>query len=194
MQSTTKPLRFNAIQLAETYENLFRSDVDRRLELVDDVWEMLQNAYAPIGGMKGMGFTSKEDMIANIDMWKLFRRGSKILAVMMYRSKSGRKRVAVATDGTTEGKVALKNMIIEEYRQNRAWAEVSDPSMGFIKKIFTEDEINEFSLTVDQVRALMPGSDIEATGTGNEYTRTLVSGQTVTKLALGNPYQEIKKK
>lgn len=193
MQSTTKPLRFNALQLVETYENLFTSDVDRRLEIVDDVWEMLQNAYAPIGGIKGMGFTSKEDMIANVDMWKLFRRGNEILALMMYRNKSGRKRVAVATDGTPEGKAALKNMIIEEYRQKRAWGEVSGPSMGFIKRIFTEDEINEICLTVDQVRELMPNDNIVPTGNGNEYTRTLASGKLVVKLALGNPNQQIKK-
>ena len=50
--------------------------INRREKWVDQAWEMLNKTYAPIGGIKGSGFSSREDMIKNIPFWKLNIEGN----------------------------------------------------------------------------------------------------------------------
>jgi hypothetical protein len=58
----------------ESVKNLFVDDVSTRRKYSKQVWKILQDAYAPIGGIKGSGFNSIEDIkrqfqaaIPNID-------------------------------------------------------------------------------------------------------------------------------
>jgi hypothetical protein len=52
--------------LQERFLNYFERDAQKKNEVVDEVWNILQVSYKPIGGIKGKGFQSKEDMMKNI--------------------------------------------------------------------------------------------------------------------------------
>lgn len=94
---------------------------------VDIVWNMLQTAYKDIGGF--LTAKTKDELIKKSSLWKLVRRNNNIVAIAIYTSKKGgRKLIAVATDGTTIGKDALYSIIKEDIKmmnQRQAWAEVS---------------------------------------------------------------------
>lgn len=116
--------------LVERYMNLF--SVEKKKQYADVIWDMLQNAYKKIGGIKGSGFASKEDMINNIPFWKVATKNGKVVAVSLYKDKNGRKRIASATDGSDEGKDKLEAMGREDLTQKRSYAEVSSSSLKFI--------------------------------------------------------------
>lgn len=181
--------------LKETIDNFFLSDVDARIKWADKVWEVLQKSYAPIGGIKGSGFESKEAMISKIPMWKVFRRGEDVLAVFMYKNKAGRKRVAAGTNGTPEGKAALKHMIMEEVKMSRSWGEISGPSLRFHNKIFGEKELKDFTIPFEKVKVLLQ-KDYDAgklrpvKGSDYEFEHDL-NGEWIRKVAIGNPGKEL---
>lgn len=98
------------------------------MSYMDEVWDMLQNAYKDIGGF--LTAKTQGDLIRKSSLWKLVTRPHKgIVAVAVYTSKNGgRKLIAVATNGTREGKDALFSIIKEDIKmmdQRQAWAEVS---------------------------------------------------------------------
>lgn len=68
--------------LTENFKNLFVKDKSKRLIYIDEVWDILQSSYADNGGIKGKGFSSKQDIIDNIPFWKLFTRNNKILVAI----------------------------------------------------------------------------------------------------------------
>lgn len=117
-------------ELNERFINLVgEKSQDQRRQYAETVWKMLQAAYAPIGGIHGSGFGSIEDMIANLPFWKLSRRDGKIVCAAFYKDSSGRKRVAVATDGSEEGKKQLAAIMRDDY--SRAYFEISSKSLIF---------------------------------------------------------------
>lgn len=116
--------------LVERFVNLFTPE--KKEKYADEVWNMIQNAYKKIGGIRGSGFQSKEDMINNIPFWKVATKNGKVVAIAMYKDKGGRKRVASATDGTDEGKDKLEMIGKEDLSQERSYAEVSSSSLKFI--------------------------------------------------------------
>jgi hypothetical protein len=116
--------------MTERFVNLFKPN-DKE-QYADVVWDMLQKSYESIGGIKGSGFRSKEDMVKNIPMWKLVRRNGEIVAGSMYKDKDGRKGVASFTNGTPEGKQGL--MMIKKEDFSRAYFEMSKSALGFSAK------------------------------------------------------------
>ena len=50
--------------LEERFVNALPKDEDLKAKYADKAWELLQKSYAPIGGIKGKGFESKEDMMS----------------------------------------------------------------------------------------------------------------------------------
>lgn len=113
--------------LTERYLNLFPGD-PRREQYRDDVWELLQKAYAPMGGIRGSGFESPDHMVERLPMWKLARKNGRIVAVVLYKDKKGRKAVASATDNSAAADKALADMLPQEPR--RAYAEKSKRALG----------------------------------------------------------------
>lgn len=120
-------------QLDERYVNLVGND-PRKHQYADEVHKMLQQSYASIGGIHGDGFKDPEDMKANIPFWKLHIKNGKVKAASFYKDTAGRKRVAIATDGSVEGKLAVAQMSREEIDHPRAWGEASGPSLQFMKR------------------------------------------------------------
>jgi hypothetical protein len=133
--------------LNERFLNVF-SDSEKQ-PFVDDVWEIIQKSYAKIGGIHGSGFKSKEDMIKSIPMWKVVRKNGVIVAVALYKDKEGRKRVAVGTNGTEEGKASIREIAENDFK--RAYFEVSGPSFGSLRKSLGVDFLKKFAKTRTEV-------------------------------------------
>lgn len=128
--------------LVERFVNLFTKD--EKQKYVDQVWDMLQKSYAPLGGIHGSGFESKEDVINKIPFWKVAKTNGRVVAVALYKDKSGRKRVAGATDGTQEGKDKFEQMSKSDIAQERAYAEISSKSLNFILKRWKGSDITKY--------------------------------------------------
>lgn len=149
---------FKEFLLLERYVNIFtREDKEK---VADEVWNLIQTSYAPIGGTKGFGFSSKEDFIQNIPFWKLLRKGSRIIAAVVYRDKEGRKVVAVATDGSPDGKIGLLNMLKAEFETGRSYAEISGTLLKFTYNKLGEDFILRYATKPSEVKTILKGDDI----------------------------------
>ena len=172
--------------LTETFDNLLPQDPKREI-LGPQVFDLLTQAYQSIGGIKGNGFNSVEDMIQNVPFWKIFRRGKDIKAVMLYKDKGGRKRVAMATDGTPDSKAMLAKMIADEHKFNRSYGEISGPSLRFHQRVLG-DEFDKVTIPVEQVKKMV---DDEIRPVSNfEYQRN-IGGEWITKRMIGNPGNKI---
>lgn len=133
--------------LSERYVNAFK--IDDKDQYKDEVFKLLTDSYASIGGLKGNGFRDADDMVKSIPMWKMVRRGDKIVAVAMYKDKNGRKRVAVGSDGTEQGKAGVASIFKEDF--SRAHFEISERSLGFHVKLLGYDHIKSFAIKPDKV-------------------------------------------
>lgn len=139
--------------LHEGYKNFVGpSSTEGRERYVDQVWDILQKSYAPIGGIKGSGFKSKEDMIENLPMWKIFVRGDTVKAAVFYKDKNGRKAVAIATDGSDEG----KKIVADVYKAalKNSYGEKSGPALGMLMKQISPQDIPRYFMTPDRVQEL----------------------------------------
>jgi len=134
--------------LTEKYVNLLPTDEDQKREYAPKVWDMLQKSYAPLGGIKGNGFNSQEDMIKKIPFWKVVKKNGKVIAALMYKDKGGRKRVATCSDGSKDAKAALANAFKQE--PQRGYFEVSKASWGFIRKLLDQKDLIKFMVTPEQ--------------------------------------------
>lgn len=144
--------------LPENYKNFIGpSSEDKRREWADEVWSILQKSYAPIGGIKGNGFNSKEDMIKNIPFWKIYTKNGKVVAAAFYKDKNGRKAVAIGTDGSDLG----SKIISEIYKASLgvAYGEKSGPALGKMMKTIEWDQLKNFVLKPSDV-AKLTGDEI----------------------------------
>ena len=177
MKSLTQYL--NEALICEHFLNAFNKEDMRKY--ADEVWDILQKAYAYCGGMAGMD--SVEQLIDETDMWKMVRKNGKIVAVNTYSNKrSGRKICYGGQDGSEEGKIALKKILEEDFRlkDRQSWAEVSGPMEvtalkqgampipAYIAKLIMKDK------TFDNIHK-----------DGFHYTR-MIGSEPHTKLMVGN--------
>ena len=181
-------MKLYEILIKETIDNFFSNDIEKKQKYASQVFAMLQDAYKKMGGIKGTGFRNEEDMVENIPMWKVFRRGDDIKAVMMYKDKGGRKRVAIATDGTSDGKSMLAKMIKDEALSGRAYGEISDKSLEFTKRILG-DAFHDIAVPYDRViKILKKDYDAGEIRQVNDYEyQRLIGGNWHTKVMVGNP-------
>lgn len=61
--------------------------------------------------MHGSGFNSPEDMVRNVPLWKLSVKDGVVTGAALYKDKDGRKRIAIATDGSDHGKRAIGDVV-----------------------------------------------------------------------------------
>jgi len=148
-------MRFKTF-LNEGFVNLIHDD-PKKSDYVDAVWDMIQKSYAPIGGIKGNGFQSKEAMM-QLPFWKVGTVKGKPVAVTIYKDKGGRKAVASATDGSDEGKARIKNMMAAELK--RSYGEKSKAALGTALKVTPPDVIKQFLILPKDVQALDPKDKI----------------------------------
>lgn len=142
--------------IMEGYKNLF--DYNQKEKYVDDVWEILQSSYKAIGGIKGNGFSSKDDMMNKIPFWKVITKNSKVVGVVLYKDKSGRKVVASGTDGSAEAKELLVMTLKPEL--SRSFGEKSKASLGLLMKSIDWNILRQYMKTPSEVKKISRGDDI----------------------------------
>lgn len=181
-------------QLDERFMNIHPQDTDLRDKHFPEIFDMVHKAYESVGGIKGAGFRSVEDMKKNIHMAKVHHRNGKIHAVALYKDKAGRKGVALASDGTDEGRHGATEIVKHDMKQGRSWKEVSSKSLSFMKKHLN---VGELAIHPHEVQKLMPDSHIEHPVPDDDHEavrhpelkshlyRREIGGETHTKLAVG---------
>lgn len=138
----------------EGYSNFIgKSSLPNKQKWADRVWDMLQAAYDDIGGIKGSGFSDKEDMIDNIPFWKIFHRGEKLIAVVLYKDTNGRKLVALGTDKSSAAKNILSNIFKEAL--NVSYGEYSGKLLSTIVKSVSYEGLEPFLLDPIYVAKLL---------------------------------------
>lgn len=125
-----------------------------KMKYRDAVWDILQKSYASIGGIKGAGFESPDDMVKSIPMWKIATRGGQVRAVIMYKDKSGRKSVAVGTDGSSEGAAFIDGMFRNEI--SRSYGEKSKAALGKMLKLIPWPVLKNYIVSPERVAEMMP--------------------------------------
>lgn len=205
-------ISFREFRLCESFRNFVGDkSIPERRKWSSRAYSMLQKAYASIGGIKGSGFTSEEDMIQNIPFWKLYTRGDTIKVSIFYKDKDGRKIVAVATDGSRESKKILSSILKADFKVS--WGEVSKALLTFILSNIPLTMIREVLLTPNQVQQIMKDKEILSvtdellSQVGDfdrkiymRYKKTLgeyfyireIGGSLFIKLSIGKPNQFIK--
>lgn len=142
----------------------------------DEVWDILQNAYAKIGGFKSAA--SPEELIDDSGIWKLVTRDGHISAVGIYKDKFGRKSIASGTDGTTQGRRDFGMIKDEDVKMGRSWAEVSDAVERIMARSGAEPIPAKFA-------GMLTGKEIlDIDPDGYHYTR-LIAGHPHTKIIYG---------
>ena len=141
---------FASFVLNEKYVNLIGDKShDQRRKYADQVWDLLQGAYASIGGIKGDGFKTKEDMIKTLPFWKLFVQKGKVRVVMIYKDTGGRKSVALATDRSKVAKEALSDIFKSSF--DKGYGELSGAALAFAIRSVGPDIIADIAMDVKNV-------------------------------------------
>lgn len=153
-------MRLDEIILTERFINLFYDD-PKKDQYKDEVYDILTRSYAPIGGLKGSG-TGSPDELKSIPFWKLAVKDGKVVAAILYKDKQGRKSVALGTDGSMTAKRAIKDIVKDE--PSRSYAEKSKNSLAFFLK--SRPDAREFLVPFDQAKKIskddiIPYSDQE---------------------------------
>lgn len=188
--------------LSERFVNLIHPHHDAEKDKhAEHVHNMLKKAYEPIGGLHGNGFKDVEDMKKSIPFWKLHKnKEGKVNAVSMYKDKHGRKMVALASDGTHEGKAGLARIVHDDVKRKRAYSEISGPAIGFHKKQI--GDLKPHALHHKDVRRLMPDEQIRKPPHDDaevarhpelkhHFYQRKIGGEWHTKLAIGTPDKKI---
>lgn len=166
------------IQLQEKILNFDHNDIPARQKYASMVWQMLEDAYADIGGFQSA--SSVQELVQTPGLWKLVRRGATITAILIYKESHGRKLIAVATDQTAQGKQDLLRILREDQKLSRSWAEVSGKMESIYKKLGFLPLDNQLAGTLLNKKILDLDSD------GIHYTR-LIAGHPHVKAVYGIP-------
>jgi hypothetical protein len=148
--------------MTETYVNAVGTDVRSQATkqlYMDQVWDVLQSSYAAIGGLKGNGFNTKEEML-KLPMWKLGVRQGVVHAVIIYKDKIGRKSVAAGTDSSEAGGWFIKDMFANEMQ--RSYGEKSKAVLGMMMKLHPFNVVEEFLVSPERVGEMSASQDIIA--------------------------------
>lgn len=157
------------------------TDKNKMKEYGDDVWDMLQKAYAYIGGVAGAD--SIDDIINDTDMWKLVRRNGKITAIKAYKfKKGGRKSNCCASDGTEQGKKDLMKIYKEDgiMKDRKQYGEYSGKAVSAVLKTGGIPVPASIAQTLLEPKEVTPCKD------GWFFTRKLGDGKVHHKLMVGN--------
>lgn len=180
--------------LIEHYINVLTPE--EKKPYLNDVWDILQKAYERNGGIKGKGFSSKDELLNFPNsMWKLNRQDGKIVNVTVYHGKRGGRKLVAAgvvkepdTGKTSKlGKEIFNKSRLEDLKTGRCWFEVSHSALQSIKELLG-DEFDKYVIPLKTVISLFPNDEIRPTH-GNYYERE-IGGEFIEKIALGNPKAE----
>ena len=189
--------------LQERFINLLHDD-PRKQQYAHEVHGMLQKAYEKIGGIQGSGFRSPEDMVKNIPMWKLHKKGGKIRGAVLYKDTNGRKSVATATDGSEEGKKGVAEIYRDDVIRGRAYGERSASALSFTKKVVGAEHLKKHIIPYHHVQKTL-GDDTEIRRPPHDdpeiqrhpefkdhFYQRQIGGHWHTKLMFGTPGKNLK--
>ena len=174
----------NESLINEHFVNIFTQSDDLKLdEYKDEVYNLLQQAYAPIGGL--LGIENAQQLIDDTDFWKLCTKNGKVVACATYTYKrGGRKLIAAGTNGTPEGKQWLYKIIQEDvkFKDRKAWAEVS----GAMEHIYINKQ-GAIPIPATIAHEIMKGKPfLKIHDDGYHYDR-MIAGEVHTKILVGYP-------
>ena len=182
----------------ESIQNIINKE-DIKIKYAEEVYELLDNAYNDIGGIKGSGFSSPKDMIENIPFWKLNIVNGKVVAVVMYKDKIGRKLVALGSDFSDLGKNKLIDMIVSEIKTERSYLEISEAVLYIAAKIFGK-ELLKYIIPKNEVKNLLSSTMYDAKDDKifikfpwlREYMYSRkIKDNLINKVMIGKPNQKI---
>ena len=189
--------------VTESFVNIFPHDEEKQNTHINALHDLVHKAYAADGGIRGADFESPESM-KKIPMIKMNRKDGVINAAAFYKGGSGgRKRVAIATNGTEEGKSALANIMTSDLKTDRSYGESSKRSLSFLHKHMHADDVLKFAIHPDTIKKLRPNDefrDVPHDDTHlskyphlkNHFYQRKIGGAWETKVALGTIGNEIK--
>ena len=170
-----------------------------KVKYSQEIWDMLQRSYKPIGGIHGNGFKDIEDMIKSNHMFKVGLQHGKPVMVTVYKNKDGgRKKVAMGTDGSARGKEIAINSLSSELNTGRAYGEFSGPVFGAAKKLYPPEILTSFLVPATEVSEMIgkeisigAGPDMKTMGENDPYSQFYyqrdLGGEMHTKVAYGDP-------
>ena len=175
---------FKEFLLNESYKNLTsREDKEKYAE---EVFSLLQSTYSKIGGLKGNGFESKEDMIEKIPFWKLFIFQGKVIACSMYKDKQGRKMVAIGSirDKSNPNFEKSKRIVFQMMKADavfhRTYGEISGSMITAYKKLIP-NFFEECCIPSDKVKEI----DNSIIPTGKYTYKREIGGEMIEKVMFG---------
>lgn len=185
--------------LEERYVNLFTpEDIEPYAEKLH---KMAHDTYADKGGLAASGFESPH-ALKTLPMIKVHKKNGEVIAASFYKDKDGRKAVATAHDGSTEGKKASVRMLGDELDQNRSYAEVSKAPLALMKRKMGGD-VRPIAHPFDQAVKQFPNEQLRKPPSDDPelikhpelsdhlYQRQLGDGEWHTKLMVGAPGKKI---
>ena len=166
--------------LVEGHANFLSTS--EKTAIVDEIWEMLDRAYAKAGGFKSA--INKQDLIDNTFIWKIVRNAGKIISVIISKdTKFGRKLIALATDSSNLGKHKLASMIHDEVVRNHTFCEVSGSMENFALK---QCSLGMYKVP-NMYAAQLTGKEILKLHPDKLHYDRLIQGHQHTKMIVGNP-------
>lgn len=166
--------------ICERFINCFEKDDMRKY--ADEVWDILQQCYAYIGGVAGV--KDIEDLIEDTQMWKLTRRNGKISACKLYKvgADGTRKCNCCGYDGTDQGKADLEKMYREDnlMKDRKAYGEFSS------KAVSVQLRNGGIPIPATVAQQILPKKKLTPSADGWFYERVLGDGKTHHKLMIGN--------
>jgi len=172
-------LRELAFALIEEKEYI-RSKEDM-MKVADVAWDLLIKAYAPLPG----GFKTARDidhLVSKSHIWTLVKKEGEVIALRVYKQAHGLKGIASATNGTKEGKDALRSMIKKGLK--KSWAEISGPMERFVMRLGGEKYKVPSEKAQDLIGAKHPILSYD--DDGFHYTRA-IRGTKFRKIIVGSP-------
>jgi hypothetical protein len=127
--------------LTEKIINL--TSTEDKLKWVDQVWDILQKSYAPIGGF----YTAEtpQELIDRFFRWKLVVRDGNVTAVKIEKDQSGRKTTGLGTDGSIQGKNDIRMLMKSDVITGRGWIECSGKPEIIYRKLGALPIPNKFA-------------------------------------------------
>jgi hypothetical protein len=144
---------------------------------MDQVWTMYEATYRQIGLSKA----NPAEMVSDYDIWQVFMNdGAPIAFSLSKRTPFGVKTGLLGSDGTPEGKSAVKDYLRSNFKTSGNYGEVSH---GVEKIVLSANPPVVCAVYADDVlkKPVSPEPD------GLRYTRSLSGVGNVTKILVGKP-------
>jgi hypothetical protein len=153
---------------------------DQKHTVLAQCWEVLQATYLRIPG--GLHFESEQVLINKTSRWDVVMDGDKLVALVVYKNKSGLKMSAFAYNRAYQehGKAALRQLLTQCLQYS--WVEVSDHAEPFVLEQCRGQSLRIANRHAPQL--LKAG--IECDRDGYHYFR-IIQGQLKRKLMVGSP-------